>query len=1384
MRRVLVLIALLALMLGVRLLKLDGLGSHDALVLGAIGFVLLASFTVAEMGGLLSLPRVTGYIITGALLSFFGILSPPVVLEMKMFNTLALGLIALAAGLELSLKQLGDVIKTLTGTIVAKLLFVVPLVAGTFYLYQTHLSPLALESKGEVIALALVLGALSLGTSPSISLAIISETKSKGRLTDIVLGAAVLKDLVVVVALALSVAVARPLLADGPVAPFSLSHVLAELGLSLLAGGLLGVLLILYVRYIKAEMLLFVAAMILVVAEIAQLLHLELLLVFIAGGFVVRNFSKYEHDLLGPVQMVSLPVFVVFFTIAGASVDLAATWHILPLALSLCVVRAGAYYFSAKVGNAFGKEGAAVQENAWLGYLPQAGVTLGLVGLATQQLPEVQGALLSTGMAVVAVNLLIGPITLRAALTRAGEVPSASTEPADCGAFDEEGGGEGPSVRPLERLPEGIRPHFLHIEKQLAHYFESQLVGPWERWASKTSANYRELFQDLAEGEGDVQAKWTQIRPSKEVLEGQSEECRELYLHASKIVRGLPEIVAIPLEDANRQVVPSDSFGVRSRKRLAALGRVLSLGKRPSRRIPVRALGRLHFEPRIAEVAALLFSSRMRLEAALLEELSSSELEGSSREGVETALRERVQSWKSTLRSEVNSLSGRALSRMVREAQIVDTAYLGVFEVRASGADKDVRSALSALGDHEGWQRALDADFARLWATQRCRKTRARVKEHFKRGVLLPSRAASSELVSLLTGLCSGLREFSETASQSDQILAVDLAEAFEKQEQALRECVSQHFEVLTAKYRATLDLRGFSHTLEELVDDLPEKVILPRAEVLPSLVRSSAQLLYRSFEFREVAHRLLCRKAMTDIESEADVLSQAPRDASGRILTCAETARIDIRAAAHEADSEALRAKIVDRAVELSLAISEISVTLSETLSGGAQRMESALSEQLEALDGQLAQEGSAFGVLVGETPLEVLRRAVTRRITRGKLFFEDTSRRGLLLLRRVLASELTTEIQAKYAAGDLDAGSVRTLLKAYQADPSLGTYADAFDPAPLRDPAYFVGHRAVLKELLAAERAWLKGGPSSCLIVGTAGSGRTSLLNLMQHGSYSQSLVRPSPFDWKRRVGLAQALAHELGCRPRPSAIEKALAGRQALVIIDDLEEWLPLGVDGLMQLRSFLDLVVRTNQSTFWVVTVGSSWFELVTSLSEIADCFGRVLHLGPVSADELGQVVESRHALTGRTIEYPSTWLSLLTRSERGHRDRDVFFRLLFRVSGGNLTRARDVWLHMAQASGDDKITIRLSRAFVLGLPFLHHLTPEQLALLVSLTRCGPLSEQEAATELGADEAEVRRHASFLLTSGLIHRGGGHHRLLEIPVVLAPLVETGLREVKAL
>jgi Kef-type K+ transport system membrane component KefB len=486
-------------------------------------------------------------------------LSSEVVIEMKMFNTLALGLIATGAGLELDVSRLRKVWKTLIATIGVKTVLSASLVIATTIGIQTATGALVLPAEGQLVSLALVLGVFSLTTSPAIVMAVLDETKAKGRMTDLALGAAVLKDLVVIVSLATVVAISRTLLVPGSELEVStLVNVGKEIVSSVAAGAVLGVLLILYIRYVHAEMLLFVAAMILVVSELGMSLHLEILLVFITAGFVVRNFSRHEEELASPLSLVSLPVFVLFFTNAGASVDLRTTLRILPLALGICVVRAFAFWVSARVGGIVGREEPAVKNNAWLGYLPQAGVTLGLVGLAAQQLPELAGPIASTGMAMVAINLLIGPITLRQALRLTGDIeggvpsisetvpqskrPSAVPEVlldevkarADDAISNAKSAIEAMESEVLRALVQGTQEQ---LSKAADEFFEESL----KPWSESFRASLSKALASSAKDDGF--SNWLVAFPPPDTAH-QGQECRGFCERLHTVIPPLPEHIS------------------------------------------------------------------------------------------------------------------------------------------------------------------------------------------------------------------------------------------------------------------------------------------------------------------------------------------------------------------------------------------------------------------------------------------------------------------------------------------------------------------------------------------------------------------------------------------------------------------------------------------------------------------------------------------------------------------------------------------------------------------------------------------------------------------------------------------------------------------------
>ncbi|HEU5076665.1 MAG TPA: cation:proton antiporter, partial [Polyangiaceae bacterium] len=786
MRRFLVIAILLAAMLGLDAFKAES-GSTSPLTLAAVGFVVLASFTLAEFGGGFGLPRVTGYILAGIALgpSALDILSTREVADMRTFNALALGLIAVGAGLELDLKHLKQVFETLAGTIVLKVVLGVTLVGATFWVLHPYFDSIELADRDQVMTVALSVGVLSIGTSPAIALAVTSETRSKGRLTDLVLGAAVLKDLVVVICLAVAIAVGRDWLALEGEAGSVFWAITSELGSSLAAGAALGVVFILYIRFVKVEMLLFVAGIILVVSEVGRTLHLELLLVFITAGFVVRNFSKYEHALTPAVELVSLPVFVVFFTIAGAGLDLVTTWQILPLALILCAVRAAVYYTASRIGGALGGETVEVQRRAWLGYLPQAGVTLGLVGLTAAQLPTVAEVVLNLGFAVVAVNLLIGPITLKFALRSTGEIPRASQAPEPRVSESRAPPGTRPAApKPepaqLERVLESIEARELaRIARDLARSlhevvaeFEANHVEPWCK--ALEQAVHRAIRASRDESDWSLFAEWLQ-RVKNEDADAHVEQCLGLYYDLREQLRRLPDVSAVPISESELTVRAGDTWRVRLRIRLKRARRTLSFWRKPApRRIPVQRLARAKMELRLASLVQTTLTAYYRTQTGALEDVrywvQQHERAPASAEELETSITRRLHKLRESYRGDADTAIRAGLTALAGPLNQFDGPRLPASSVELGRAEPQLKATLDALGPNaESWARLSRSVAEELEAMVALAELRHEVQDSLLRTVIEPASTALNQVSAIVARVAGTLAEIRRELELDDR---------------------------------------------------------------------------------------------------------------------------------------------------------------------------------------------------------------------------------------------------------------------------------------------------------------------------------------------------------------------------------------------------------------------------------------------------------------------------------------------------------------------------------------------------------------------------------------------------------------------------------------
>jgi Kef-type K+ transport system membrane component KefB len=283
-----------------------------------------------------------------------------------------------------------------------------------------------------MLVIALIFGSIAIASSPSVAIAVINDTRSSGPVTSTILGVTVLKDVVVIVLFAVALSVARAVLsAQGGLDAGFLKDVAWEIGGSLALGALIGAAVSFYLRRVRVRMVFFALAVAFLSAFIAAELHLEVLLTSLTAGFFVENISPVDGEpFVEAIEANSMPVYALFFSLAGASIHLSDLVHLWPIALGLVSIRAGGLYVGTWLGARVSNAEPEVRRYAWLGYISQAGVTLGLVVIASRAFPAWGDELRTLFVAMVAIHELIGPLLLQWSLSLSGETGKRRQSPA------------------------------------------------------------------------------------------------------------------------------------------------------------------------------------------------------------------------------------------------------------------------------------------------------------------------------------------------------------------------------------------------------------------------------------------------------------------------------------------------------------------------------------------------------------------------------------------------------------------------------------------------------------------------------------------------------------------------------------------------------------------------------------------------------------------------------------------------------------------------------------------------------------------------------------------------------------------------------------------
>ena len=391
----------------------------------AVGIMIVVGFLGGLASAKLKFPMITGYIIIGVLLSpsLLNVIPGETVGELNLITDVALGIIAYLIGGSLHWEDLQKLAKSI--------IWIVPFESlGAWFLVTLVLASLgSLIIPGETFwqtyfPMAFIIGAVSCATAPAATMAIIREYRAKGPFTTTLLAVVGLDDAIAVIAFAIASGISQPLVNDaGSISFYQMLGIpFLHIGESIAIGIVFAIALIYTIRLARTRELLLVVifGMIMLCTGVTTYLGLSSILANMVAGFIIVNKAKRREmfDVVGEIENV---VYVIFFVLAGLHFDLSVMKFAGILALLIVLARCLGKYMGVRVGAGISHAPDNVKKYLGFALLPKAGVTIGLVLLASIEFPAFGTLMLNAVLASAIINELIAPPMTKYAIFKSGE---------------------------------------------------------------------------------------------------------------------------------------------------------------------------------------------------------------------------------------------------------------------------------------------------------------------------------------------------------------------------------------------------------------------------------------------------------------------------------------------------------------------------------------------------------------------------------------------------------------------------------------------------------------------------------------------------------------------------------------------------------------------------------------------------------------------------------------------------------------------------------------------------------------------------------------------------------------------------------------------------
>ena len=415
-----------------------------------IAVLLFAALLSTRLVRILKLPNVTGYIVTGIIMgpfifglffnhfSFENIKEAPIyqyVQQINWVSTVTLGFIAFSIGTSFRLKTLKAVGKKVI------IITIFEALGGSLFVILALIIAHFIAPAYVTWEIVLTLGAIASATAPAATLMVIKQYRAKGPFVDTLLPVVALDDAAALILFAVLFQIASALASGVEITFYSIViKPLLEITISIGVGVIIGLLISFMNRFFKSRNNRLIWCIFSVFAALGFYylfkssmmggFELSSLLTCMMAGALYTNLCHDSDKTLDVMDRFTSPIYMMFFVISGASLDLSLFFNkdglfVIIIALVYIVFRVVGKWIGAYTGASISHSESQIKKYLGFALVPQAGVAIGLSTTAYKlfsENPSTQKAgalILAIILASTLIYELIGPLCAKFALKKA-----------------------------------------------------------------------------------------------------------------------------------------------------------------------------------------------------------------------------------------------------------------------------------------------------------------------------------------------------------------------------------------------------------------------------------------------------------------------------------------------------------------------------------------------------------------------------------------------------------------------------------------------------------------------------------------------------------------------------------------------------------------------------------------------------------------------------------------------------------------------------------------------------------------------------------------------------------------------------------------------------